>query len=177
VTTERFAPAAIAAERPDLQPTGERYVELAYTGYAVAAVAPHWRLEVARYLRTLITRAPVAAGPAYAAHREVLGALVVELEALTVRDALDMPSEPADLRDPNIVARERELITATREWASRRQAETTVAYDEHIDRILDGQLAHHDRVAADLQAAAERAQAAVAALPAPEADDAASWLA
>jgi hypothetical protein len=164
VTAPAFTAEAIVAERPDLQPTGERYVELAYTGFAVAGVPPHHRLEVARFIRTLLSRPPIVAGAAYAAHREILGSLVIEIEALTVHDALDVPDEPADIRDPVIAAAERQAIAATREWAELRRAETTAAYGAQIDDVVAGEDGRHTAAAAALD---DAASAALAALDAP----------
>lgn len=166
--TGEITAAAIVAERPDLQPTGEAYCELALTGATLADVPPHHRLEVARFLQTLLNRPPLAGSTAYQAHREILGALIVDLEALTVRDALDgAETAAADLRDPAVVARERELISATRDWAAGRRAETATAYDEHVDRILAGNDADHAAAATSLDAAVERAQ---------DAPDASVWV-
>jgi hypothetical protein len=144
----------VIAARDDAQPTGEAYCELAMTGAIVASIPPLWRREVASFLRGILGRAPVAAGPRYEPHRSILGALVLELESWAIRERDDQP-EPAaaDLRDPGIVARERETILGFREWAD----------GEHARHVADSH-ARADELAAESDA---RLDALVAALDDP----------
>ncbi|MES2211327.1 MAG: hypothetical protein V4515_14285 [Chloroflexota bacterium] len=125
-------PDQITAERDDFQPTGEAYCEFAVTSATVAAIPPHGRLAVAAYLRAILAR--IGGSSAYEDHRAILGSVLVDLEGYTVRDAL---VDETDLRDPAIVASEREAIQATRDWASLRRASSTEAYHDHVTRLLD----------------------------------------
>jgi hypothetical protein len=144
----------VLAARDDAQPTGEAYCELAMTGVIVASVPPLWRREVASFLRGILGRAPVAGGPAYEPHRAILGSLVLELESWAIRDREDEP-EPtaADLREPAVVAREREAIRGFREWAD----------GEHARHVAESH-ARADELAAEGD---ERHAAAMAVLDAP----------
>lgn len=146
----------VLAARDDAQPTGERYLELAMTGAIVASVPPLWRREVAAFLRGVLGRAPVAASPAYEPHRSILGALLLELETFAVRDA-DLQPEPAasDLRDPAIVARERDTIRSFREWADAEHGRRAGAYHEHVSEIVAEGDAQHDAAMAELDAAVD----------------------
>lgn len=178
MTDERMTAAAIVAERPDMQPTGERYIELAMTGSLVAGVTPHGRRAVAGFIRALLMREPVLSGPAYVAHREILGGLYLELEAAAIAGALDEPEPPlADLRDPGTQARERQLIHETREWAAGERSRRTEAAHERIDALLEDSETAHDDAERRLRDATESATAFLAAPAASEADDAGAWLA
>lgn len=174
---ERMTVAAIVAERPDMQPTGEFYLELAVTGAVVAAVPPHGRREVAGFLRAILSRAPVAEGAAYEAHRMILGALLSELESAAIGGALDGSDLAlADLRDPAISQRERELIRSTRDWAAGEQSRRREIAHARIDELLEESEPLHTASAARLEAAVAHAQELVAA-PAIDVDDASAWLA
>ena len=184
VTEQRTISAAdVIAASPDMQPTGEFYLELAMTGAVVAAVPPYGRRQVAGFLRAMLERAPIAEGEAYAPHRSILGALRYELETAAIAGALDDPEyagADADLRDPTITAKERELIRETRAWADGERSRRGEVYRERIDDMLDVSAADHERAAerlADTVREAEAWLAGATAPAAPEADDAASWLA
>jgi hypothetical protein len=162
---------AVLAARDDAQPTGEAYCELTMTGAVLASVPPLWRREVASFLRGILTRAPVATAPAYEEHRAILGALVLDLERWAVRDRDEQP-EPAttDLRDPAIVARERQAIHGFREWAASEHVARAEAYRAHIDELVADVDASHVEAMTVLEAAA----AAPALLP--EVPDDPDWL-
>ncbi len=168
--------AAIIAERPDMQPTGEFYLELAMTGAVVAAVTPHGRREVAAFLAAILQRAPVALGEAYEPHRAILGALRSELETAAIAGALDDPEVIADLRDPEISTKERDLIRTTRDWAAGERSRRGQIELGRIDTMVVASEAGHLASQARLDAAVAEAEAFMAA-PAPEADDASAWLA
>lgn len=175
---ERMTAAAILAERPDMQPTGEFYLELAMLGAVVAAVPPHGRREVASFLRALLGREPVANGPSYGAHRAILDALRYELEAAAIAGALDDPEYAlADLREPSIAKREHELIVSTRDWAAGERSRRAEVVHERVDSILGEGAPAHAAAQARLDAAVAEAEAFLAGAPAPEADDASAWLA
>lgn len=160
--------AAVMAARDDLQPTGEAYVDLAVTGATVADVPPHGRRAVAGFITVLLDRAPLRDGPAYEAHRAILGSLVLDLEAAAITDAL---ASPADLRDPATTERERELVRQTREWAEGERQRLADATHARIDTLLEH--------SAELHAAAqERLDAAIAHATAEPASVAAdpSWI-
>lgn len=132
-----ITPETVLAAMDDAQPTGERYCELAMTGAIVASVPPLYRRAVASFLRGILGRAPVAASPAYEPHRAILGALVLELETFAIRDAGDeVEPTAADLRDPAIVAREREAIRGFQAWASHEASVAADAYRAHVDAIV-----------------------------------------
>lgn len=183
MTEQRTITAAdVVAASQDMQPTGEFYLELAMTGAVVAAVPPHGRREVASFLRAVLEREPVAHGPAYGAHRSILGALRYELETAAIAGALDDPEyaagNAADLREPSIAARERDLILETRNWADGERSRRGEVAHARIDDMLEGSQYLHDEAERRLRDATERAQAFLAAAPAaPEADDASAWLA
>lgn len=181
MTEQRTITAAdVVAASPDMQPTGEFYLELAMTGAVVAAVPPYGRREVAGFLRALLEREPVAHGPAYGAHRSILGALRYELETAAIAGALDDPeyqAGPADLREPSIAARERELIRETRDWADGERSRRGEVAHARIDDMLEGSQYVHDEAERRLRDATERAQALLAGPAAPDADDASAWLA
>ncbi|MES2210930.1 MAG: hypothetical protein V4515_12230 [Chloroflexota bacterium] len=127
----------VLAARDDAQPTGEAYCELAMTGAIVAGIPPLWRREVASFLRGILRRGPIGASPAYEPHRAILGALVLELETFAIRDAGEQyEPDVADLRDPAIVAREREAIRGFREWAAHEASRQADAYHAHVDSIV-----------------------------------------
>jgi hypothetical protein len=173
-----MTPAAIAAERPDMAPTGEFYLELAMTGAVVAAVPPYGRRQVAAFLRGVLARGPLVAGATYEPHRAILGALVYELEASAIGGALEEPENPtADLRDPGVVARERALMAETREWAGGERARRDEAYRARVDDILAVSDSAHGRAQERLDEAVREAEAFLAAGASVEADDAAALFA
>lgn len=173
MTDERMTAAAIVAERPDMQPTGEFYLELAMTGAVVAAVTPHGRREVAGFLRAILQRAPVALGEAYEPHRAVLGALVSELETAAIAGALDDPATAVpDVRDPGVTAKERQLIQSTRDWADGERSRRGEAERARIYAIVAEGAPAHAAAQARLDTAVAEAEAFVAG--AHEIDDAAS---
>jgi hypothetical protein len=143
---------SVMAARDDAQPTGEAYCELAMTGAIVAGIPPLWRREVASFLRGILGRAPVAAAPAYEPHRAILGSLVLELEMWAVRDAAEQP-EPsaADLRDPGVVARERQAVRGFAEWAASERSRGAEAYRAHVDEIVAPGDARHAAAMTELE--------------------------
>lgn len=177
MTDERMTAAAILAERPDMQPTGEFYLELATTGAVVAAISPHGRREVAGFLRAILARAPLSGGDAYEAHRAILGALRHELETAAIAGALDDPEYAlADLREPTIATKERDLIRSTRDWAAGERSRRGELEHARIDELLAESEPVHAAAQAQLDAAVAEAEAFLTG-GAPEADDASAWLA
>ena len=85
--------------------------------------------------------------------RFVLGALLLELETFAIRDAGEQ-YEPsvADLRDPSIVAREREAIRGFQAWAAHEASRQADAYRAHINEIVAPGDARHDTAMAALDA-------------------------
>lgn len=159
--------ASVLAEREDLQPTGEAYVDLAVTGATVAATPPHWRREVATFLAGLLNRVPLVEGALYEAHRAILGSLILDLETSAITDALD-GAIPPDLRDPATIARELGLVEETRAWAEAERLTRAEAYHAHVGEILATSAQAHAE-------ADDRLAAAVAAAPDQEVDDALPW--
>lgn len=178
-----ITPESVLAARDDARPTGERYCELAMTGSIIAGVSPMGRRAVAGFLRGILGREPLAHGAAYEVHRSILGALLLELESFAVLDAGEIV-EAADLRDPAVVAKEREAVREFREWAELERRNQAAAVDLRITEALIEGSVGRDQVFDRLEETAVRVQAWVdapspPAVPAPvaqEASDAPDWL-
>lgn len=174
----------VLAARADAQPTGERYLELAMTGAVVASTTPMERRAVAAVLRGFLSRAPIATSPVHEPARAILGSLLLELESFAIRDAGDVVEpDPADLRDPAIVERERARVRQFADWTASERSRAAVAYHAHVDDLLYGPEAHQTAEDALVTAVASAEaflavpEPASAPAPAHETDDAdLAWL-
>lgn len=159
----RITAEAIAAEQPEHQRTGERYCEMVLTSFTVAETPPYGRMQVVSFLTTLLGREPMKSDPIYAHHRAVLGALIIDLQGYAIRDAADgvtlAPDPVTDMRNPAIIARERQYIRATQEWATAKQERSAADYSAYLDREVLDAPAVHELAQQRLDAAAQRAQA------------------
>lgn len=124
---------SVEAARPDNQRPSEPYCELAVTGATVAYATPMARREVAAYLRGILPRLQ---GRFYEPHQSILGSLIIDLESFALMDA-DETVEPADIRDPATLLRERQALQSFRDWVATERPARAEAYHDHVSSLLD----------------------------------------
>lgn len=146
MAAERITAEAVSAEvvafdaRERAIVAGQVVLDFSHAGVLATLFPPREWEAVAAYLFALIERAPLAASPAYLAHKTILGAIAADLRTYA-RIAGEPVGLEADLRAASSQAEEQRIRA--------RMADQAAARDRQLTEIELEQAAYHAHVRPD----------------------------